>query len=160
LNKTNSDSITDDYERDIFMKIPFMGGCMCGAIRYECSAEPIITANCHCRDCQRATGSAFAAGFLVPREAVTIAGDVKYHEAKGDSGQIISRGFCPNCGSRLFGKRATGDLISITAVSLDDPSWFRPAMDIYTASAQPWDYMNPDLPKFPKSPPPKAVATE
>ncbi len=150
---------TDEYKGNIFMKIPLMGGCMCGSIRYECSAEPIVTANCHCRDCQRATGSAFASGFLVRREAVTIVGNVKYYDATGDSGQIISRGFCPNCGSRLFGKRATGGLLSIAAVSLDDPSWFRPAMDVYTDSVQPWDYMNPDLPKFPKSPPPKASAS-
>jgi hypothetical protein len=61
--------------------------------------------------------------------------------------------FCPNCGSRLFGKRALSDLLSITAASLDDSSWFRPAMDCYTASAQPWDYINPDLPKFAKFPP-------
>jgi hypothetical protein len=52
------------------MKVPFTGGCLCGAIRYECSAEPIVMGNCHCRDCQRATGSAFAAALLVPRNAV------------------------------------------------------------------------------------------
>ena len=138
------------------MKLPLTGGCMCGAIRYECSAEPILTANCHCRDCQRATGSAFISGFLVPSQSVAIAGEIKYYDTTGDSGQVISRGFCPTCGSRLFGKRAAGDLLSITAVSLDDPSWFRPAMNCYTASAQPWDYLNPDLPEFLKSLPPDA----
>jgi hypothetical protein len=44
-------------------------------------------------------------------------------------------------------------MIGISAGSLDDPSWYKPAMDIFTASAQPWDYMNPELPKFPKGPP-------
>lgn len=106
------------------------------------------------------SGSAFLSGFIVPQNAVTIMGEVKYYDVTGDSGNIISRGFCPNCGSRLFGKRATGDLLSITAASLDDPSWFRPAMDIYTASAQPWDYMNPELPKFAKFPPPKTATAD
>jgi hypothetical protein len=110
--------------------------------------------NCHCRDCQQATGTAFAAAMLVPREAVAITGDVKYYEVTGESGQTISRGFCPNCGSRLFGKRASAEFLSIMAGSLDEPSEFRPTMDLYTASAQPWDYMNPDLPKFTKFPPP------
>ncbi len=139
------------------MKTPFTGGCICGAIRYECSAAPIAMGNCHCRDCQKATGTAFAAAILVPRNAVAITGDVKYYDVTGDSGQIISRGFCPNCGSRLFGKRAVADFLSIMAGTLDEPSGFRPAMDFYTASAQPWDYMNPDLPKFPQSPPPSAL---
>jgi hypothetical protein len=105
--------------------------------------------NCHCRDCQRATGSAFAAAVLVPIDAVRIIGEPKYYEVKGDSGSPVHRGFCPNCGARLFGKAAASpNLISIMAGSLDEPSWFRPQADIYTASAQPWDHMNPDLPKF------------
>jgi hypothetical protein len=137
------------------VKTPFTGGCMCGAIRYECSAEPIVTANCHCRDCQQATGTAFAAAILVPRNAVTIVGDVKYYEVTGDSGNIVGRGFCPNCGSRLFSKPPIPELMGIMAGSLDDPSEFQPGMNIYAASAQLWDYMNPELPKFDKMPPPR-----
>jgi hypothetical protein len=137
------------------VKTPFTGGCMCGEIRYECTAEPIFMGNCHCRDCQQATGTAFAAAILVPRNAVTIAGDVKYYDVTGDSGGIVSRGFCPNCGSRLFSKPPIPELMGIMAGSLDDPSQFKPMRDFYTASAQQWDYMNPDLPKFDKLPPPK-----
>ena len=126
---------------------------MCGAVRYECAGDPIAMGNCHCRDCQRATGSAFAAAVLVPVSAVRITGEVKYYEVTGDSGTVVYRGFCPNCGARLFGKPAASpDIIDIMAGSLDDPSWFRPQADIYTASAQPRDYMNPDLPKFPRMP--------
>ena len=136
------------------MATPFTGGCMCGAVRYECSAEPVMTANCHCRDCQRATGGAYASVLLVPRKAVTITGEVKYYDVKGDSGNILSRGFCPTCGSRLFGRPAVmSEVMGILAGSLDDPSGHKPAIDIYTASAQPWDYLNPELPKFPKAPP-------
>jgi hypothetical protein len=136
------------------MATSFTGGCMCGAIRYECSAKPIAMGLCHCRDCQRATGSAFAAALMVPRNTVTISGEVKYYEVIGDSGNPISRGFCNHCGSRLFGSRANADFISIQAGSLDDPSWFKPQVDLYVSSAQPWDYLNPDLPKFAKFPPP------
>ena len=137
------------------MKTPFTGGCLCGAIRYECSAEPIVMGNCHCRDCQQATGTAFAAAMLVAVDAVTIKGDVKYHHVTADSGSIVSRGFCPTCGSRLFSKPPIPELMGIMAGSLDEPSEFQPGMDIYTASAQPWDYMNPDLPKLDKLPPPR-----
>jgi hypothetical protein len=134
------------------VKTPFTGGCMCGAIRYECAAETIFMGNCHCRACQQATGTAFAAAILVPRDAVSIAGDVKYYDVKGGSGNILSRGFCPNCGSRLFGKPANPEFLGIMAGSLDDPVGFIPTFDFHVASAQPWDYMNPDLPKFAKSP--------
>lgn len=137
------------------MKTPFTGGCLCGNISYECSAEPIVMGNCHCRDCQKATGTAYAAAMLVPRNAVTIAGDVKYYDVTGDSGGTVSRGFCPNCGSRLFSKPPIPELMGIMAGSLDDPTWFQPTIDVYAASAQPWDCMNPDLAKFEKMPPPK-----
>ncbi len=131
----------------------FTGGCICGAVRYECSAEPVMTGNCHCRDCQKAGGGPFASALAVPTAAVKVTGEIKYYETKGDSGHMVSRGFCSNCGARLFGKpQAMPDLAVITAGSLDDPSWFRPGMDLYTSSAQPWDYMNPDLPKFSKMP--------
>jgi hypothetical protein len=136
----------------MLMKTPFTGGCMCGAIRYECTAEPIFMGNCHCRDCQQATGTGFAAAMLVPRNAVNIIGDVKYFDVVGDSGNIVGRGFCPNCGSRLFSKPPIPELMGIMAGSLDDSSEFQPAVDIYTANAQPWDYMNPDLPKFDRIP--------
>jgi hypothetical protein len=139
---------------DMVMNVPFTGGCMCAAIRYECSAEPIATGMCHCRDCQRATGSAFAAALMVTRSAVAITGEVKYYKVTGDSGNSIDRGFCAHCGSRLFGLRENADFISIQAGSLDDPSLFKPQVDLYVASAQPWDYMNPELPKFAKFPPP------
>ncbi len=71
------------------MTIHSTGGCACGAIRYECSAAAAFAGNCHCRDCQRATGSAFAPLVFVPKSAVTITGDVKYYDVKGDSGQIV-----------------------------------------------------------------------
>jgi hypothetical protein len=129
------------------------GGC-CLWCRYECSAEPVFTANCHCRDCQQASAGGFVSVVGVPRDAVKITGEVKYFDVKGDSGNPIGRGFCPNCGSRLFARSAAAPaMMGIMAGSLDNPDWYRPAMDIYTASAQPWDYMNPALPKFPKMPP-------
>ena len=134
------------------MATKFTGGCLCGSVRYECSAEPITMGNCHCRDCQQATGSAYASGLLVPHSAVTITGEVKYYDVIGDSGNLVGRGFCPNCGSRLFSKPPMAELMGIMAGSLDDPSWFCPTMNIYTDSAQPWVYMNPDLPKFAKMP--------
>ncbi len=77
---------------------------------------------------------------------------MKYYEVTTDSRSTVGRGFCPNCGSRLFSKPPNPELMGIMAGSLDDPSYFQPAMDIYTDSAKTWDYMNQDLPKFAKMP--------
>src|SRR5262245_41499194 len=97
------------------------------AVRYECAADSIAAGNCHCRDCQRASGSAYAAALLVRASALSITGEVKYYDVTGDSGGIVQRGFCPTCGARLFGKPAAGNgTISIMVGSLDDPSWYWP----------------------------------
>jgi hypothetical protein len=136
------------------MATSLRGGCMCGAVRYECAADPLFMGNCHCRDCQRAGGGAYAPGVGVPKAALKVTGEVKYHEITGGSGKPIARGFCPNCGSRLlvrFG--VTPDIAVIQAASLDDPMLYKPMIDIFTASAQPWDQLSPQTVKFPQAPP-------
>jgi hypothetical protein len=132
----------------------FSGGCACGAIRFECSAEPLVAFNCHCRDCQKATGGAFVSAVAVPVSALNITGQPKYHSVIGESGNTMNRGFCPACGSHVFANTsAAKDIIGIHFGSLDDPSRFQPAMDIWTSSALKWDHMNPALPKFSKGMP-------
>jgi hypothetical protein len=140
------------------MKIPFSSGCACGAIRYECSAEPIVMFKCHCCDCQRATGSAFLAGLLLPESAFHLTkGQLRHHFTPSTRGGKHKRGFCPECGSRLtggeFDERPTG-MIGVTAGSLDDPSWFHPQMDVFVSDAQTWDQMDSAIPKFEHYPPP------
>lgn len=132
---------------------PITGGCMCGAVRFECAVEPMMTGNCHCRDCQRASGGAFCSALALPADALEITGTVKYFDVETDSGNTSSRGFCPECGARLFGK-STGmpGLMTVMAGSMDDPDRFTPGMNIFTASARPWVHMDPALPKFEQMP--------
>jgi hypothetical protein len=109
--------------------------------------------NCHCRDCQRSTGGAYAPMLGVPAPALKINGHMKFYESRANSGNVVTRGFCSNCGGRVFAN-STGypTIIEIYAGTLDNPSIFKPAEDIYTSSAQPWDFMNPQLRKFAKQP--------
>ena len=138
------------------MTTPFSGGCACEAIRYECTAEPITMFKCHCRDCQKATGGAFACALLVPADSFKFTrGKPRYHFTRSTSGGQHKRGFCPKCGSRLTGgenAEGTSGFVGINAGSLDDPSWFRPLMEIWTSDAQPWDQLDPALPKFEETP--------
>jgi hypothetical protein len=139
------------------MKIPFIGGCACGAIRYECSTEPVMMFKCHCRDCQRVTGGGFVAGLLLPVSAFRLTkGQLRYHFTESAAGGRHKRGFCAECGSRITGgelENSPSKLIGITVGSLDDPSWFRPQMDFFVCDAQPWDQMDATIPKYELYPP-------
>lgn len=130
------------------------GGCACGAIRYECSADPMLSVHCYCRDCQRSSGAAMASLLGVRKAAVKLLkGEPRYHEVTADSGKKLSRGFCASCGSPLFTlMEAQPQVMGIRASSLDDPDLFKPGMSIYTSSAPAWAPFSEALPKFPKMP--------
>jgi hypothetical protein len=136
------------------MKTPFSGGCACGAIRYESTAEPMMMLHCHCRDCQRSSGGPFASFAVVPKDAFKLLqGSLKFYDSSSDAGGKVHRGFCAECGSPVLGKPdVVPHLVAIRTASLDDPSWFKPQMDVWTSDAHAWDYMNPTLPKFEKYP--------
>lgn len=107
--------------------------------------------NCHCRDCQRFSGTAYASGILVPASAFRITkGALKYYTSRADSGNIAGRGFCAECGSPVAATQSAFPIFIIYAASLDDPSTHRPTMDVWTSSAQPWDRMDPALPNYAK----------
>ena len=130
------------------------GGCECGAVRYQTDAAPVMSGICHCRDCQKASGSGNNPFVVVPKDAVKITGEVRYFATTGDSGKPSRRGFCPTCGCRLFGLADVAPhLMALSVGSLDDPATFQPGMHIYVKSAQPWDRVPDDLPAFPGLPP-------
>ena len=140
------------------MRAPITGGCLCGAVRYESSGEPVYSLLCHCRDCQRQSGTAYVAAMRVSAAGFRITkGQPKLYLKAADSGNEVARAFCPECGSLLFIRvSARPDLVGLRVGSLDDPSWFRPEADIFVKSAQPWDHMDPELPKYPTYPPGKS----
>ena len=125
------------------------GGCACGSIRYECKAEPILAYKCHCRDCQRASGSGFLALLWVPSDKLDIiANEPRYYAVNADSGRQLKRGFCPQCGSNVMVQPSFTDITFIVASSLDDPSKFKPQHEIWTSRAQPWDMLDTNLQQF------------
>ncbi len=111
--------------------------------------------NCHCRDCQRAGGGAYSPTLFVKASSLKLArGEPKYHSVLAESGNSVRRGFCGDCGTPLFaGSTAKAAFVGIKASSLDDPSWFRPAANVWTCSAQPWDVLDPNIPSHDKNRP-------
>lgn len=103
---------------------------------------------------KKSSGSAYAPTFFVPEQSISIQGQVKYYESAGGSGGKVSRGFCPHCGSQLFGKtEAMPGLIAVRAGSLDDTSQYHPQVDIFVSRAAPWDFIAPTATQFPEMPP-------
>lgn len=139
------------------MKLPLTGGCVCGAVRYEVTAAPLMMFKCHCRDCQQVTGGAFLPGVLVPLAAFRLTkGELKYHFTPSLAGGRHKRGFCAECGSRITGgefDQHPGKSIGVTAGSLDDSSWFQPQMDFFVCDTQAWDQLDSNIPKFDQYPP-------
>ena len=120
------------------MPIPFEGGCHCGAVRYVCSEKPTTVVNCHCDDCQQIAGSAFITGVLVPEGSVTVNGELKSYKVKADSGNGVTRNFCPICGTRILVELEGGIGVGVSYTTLDDNSWLEPAIEFYASKAQPW----------------------
>jgi hypothetical protein len=131
------------------------GGCACGNIRYRIDAEPVMTAVCYCRDCQRSTGGSPSHGLLAPQAAFAVTkGEPRWVHAKAESGLDVGRAFCPDCGSPLFAGSERNPQWAIVRVgSLDDPAPHAPQLAIWTASAQPWHRRWPDIPTFERQPP-------
>jgi hypothetical protein len=118
---------------------PLVGGCQCGAVRYEIRGEPMSLYVCHCRECQRQSSSAFGISVIVKRSDFHLTqGEVKVWSRATDSGGTLRCAFCPACGSRVWheGIGAT-DTISVKGGSLDEPLDLRSACHIWTTRKLP-----------------------
>lgn len=137
------------------MNAVFAGGCLCGSVRYESASEPAVAGHCHCVDCRKTSGTGHASHIGLPDTALTVTGEVKFFDAPADSGNVVSRGFCPNCGSAIYSTNSgMPGMAFIRASSLDDSEVFQPQLVVYTKRAASWDRVDPALPSFEGMPPP------
>lgn len=127
------------------------GGCLCGNIRYKSGAEPLATVICNCVNCQKQTGAAYSLNILLPRGSVDVQGEMTTYVDTGDSGNPLDRNFCGHCGSHINSEPSVlANVTVLKAGTLDDPSWVRPAMEIYCDSAQPWTREHVEMESHPK----------
>ena len=117
------------------------GGCLCGEIRYSVKPSTVLsTHNCHCKDCQKSTGSGYTTFFLVTEADFNLLeGKPKSFEKNSDEGHWIKRSFCPNCGSPIFSACQLGEgLVFIKAGSLDESNWLTLVSSFWGQSARSW----------------------
>ena len=131
----------------------FSGGCLCGNVRYQSSAAPQLTGHCHCIDCRKTSGTGHATHVVVTGEGFAAKGDIRFYDRPADSGNVVSRGFCPDCGSPIYSTNAAmPGMIFIRASSLDDPEVAVPSMAVYASRAPSWDHIDPSVQGFPIMP--------
>lgn len=124
------------------------GGCLCGAVRYRVSGEPVAMTLCHCRSCRRASGGTNVAWAVFERAACEWLTDepVTYSLSRG-----IAWLHCHQCCSLVGYRRASRpDHVDCTTVTLDDPGRYPPAAEIWLEHIG-WETLDPDLPKFGQS---------
>jgi hypothetical protein len=116
------------------------GGCACGAVRYRLASKPMFVHCCHCRDCQRQTGSAFVINALIETDRVEIlSGETEAVPVPTDSGRphVIHR--CPTCETAVWSHYGHVQPLSFVRVgALDEPAALPPDIHIYTRSKLPW----------------------
>lgn len=111
----------------------FTGGCQCGAVRYEVSAEPVAIYVCHCRECQRQSASAFGISVIVPADTFAFTqGNVRTWRRPTDSGRMLDCTFCAECGSRIRHATPGEATVSVKGGSLDQPVDLSSAFHIWT----------------------------
>jgi|TARA_A100001391_G_scaffold55286_2_gene33855 hypothetical protein len=123
------------------------GRCLCGAISFTVAEPPIRTAQCHCEDCRRLTGTGHIVQAFFKSDEVTIEGQPAVFENVADSGSERRRSFCASCGSTLFSERNTAPgVIGIAIGAFDKSDWYAPGVVFYTSQRPQWD---PELPGVP-----------
>lgn len=126
------------------------GGCACGAVRYALASGPMFVHCCHCRDCQRQTGSAFVLNALIETDRVAMSqGDVLRHEMPTESGRPHGIYRCTQCGTAVWSEYGgVAKLRFVRVGTLDEPARLSPDVHIYTRSKLPWVALPQGVPAF------------
>lgn len=128
------------------------GRCLCGAVSYRVTAEPLFTRICWCRDCQHIAGNG-TVNLLVPAASIEVVGTTSTHASVADSGNQVSRRFCPSCGTHLFADNSGRPLFTVVrGGTLDDPSSITPSANIWAASAPAWACMDAGIERVERQP--------
>jgi hypothetical protein len=126
------------------------GACLCGSVSYAADGAPLASLICHCRDCQRASGTAGVPVVVLPKDRFRVKGEIRAFTCVGGSGVETTRNFCAVCGSLLFGLPGHApDIVTIYAGTLDDPSRFQPTFAQFTQSRFALDGHGLALTEFP-----------
>jgi hypothetical protein len=130
------------------------GGCYCGRVRYVAEGEPMLKAQCHCRECQYISGGAPNMFLLMPPAGFSYTQGTPKQFARSDLKEAVTREFCGECGTHLITRRPGLPAIVLKVGTLDEPGRFGgPQMAIYTIDKQVFHLIPEGLPAFERLPP-------
>ena len=113
--------------------------CRCGQLRATCTGDPIRVSVCHCLECQKRTGSAFAAQARWPDDRLQLTGEFKEWSRAGDSGKLATYRFCPTCGATVaYVNEAMPDVTAVPVGAFADPGFPSPKFSVYEERKHPW----------------------
>ena len=130
------------------------GSCLCGEVSYSFNESSVISGHhCHCKDCQKSTGSGKATIVMIPENALQMKGEIKIYTVTGTDGSHVTRGFCESCGSPLISYiEEMQGIRLIKAGSLDDSSWLKIDSNFWSSTAREWSPVDETLHSFIKNP--------
>lgn len=116
-----------------------LASCSCGQLTATVMGEPIRVSVCHCLNCQRRSGSAFAEQAQFPRASVTVSGDSSTFDLVGDEGTQCTFHFCPTCGATVYYEPAYTDAwVAIPVGAFADPGFPAPTVSVYESRKHAW----------------------
>jgi hypothetical protein len=125
------------------------GGCLCGAVRYVISQPPMMVGNCYCVDCRKSSATTHGTHVVLPEDAFAVAGTLRDYEKAADSGNIVTRAFCPACGSAIVSRNSgMPGMVFVRASSLDNLDRVEPQMTVYASRAPAWAPIDKSKPVF------------
>ena len=130
------------------------GSCQCKKITYSFERDKVIsTHNCHCKDCQKSTGSGKATLLYIAKKNLSVSGELKFFETKGSLGLNIKRGFCENCGSGVLSYAKELPMLRfLKAGTLHDSSWVKVDSNFFSESAHEWNKVDKEVKSFKGNP--------
>ena len=129
------------------------GGCLCGAVTFVVTGSPVVVAQCHCTACRRLSGTGHTVGAMVRAVDVTINGALCTFEYVSDVGSQVTRAFCPQCGSPIYGQNSRApEHLTLPLGALNDAADLSVEVVIFARDRPHWDALGSDVTTFDAQP--------
>lgn len=129
------------------------GKCLCGEVTYVAEGPPIVVAQCHCEECRRLSGTGHTVGAMFVSSAVTMSGKLNEFRFLSAKGSQVTRVFCANCGSPIYGANTRmPDYLTLTLGTMDDARGLGVEVVIFERDKPHWDQLGQDVVSFATQP--------